>query len=146
MAYIDQKRIPVLDSINIDVYMDEMLSGNALKHIGAETGENERKAITNLYKAGKIDAVFFSRTSHGSRKFHDIFREWFHRGTYYFAKERREEALHEIAYAIRPFNSSWDRKSATSCLIHTGLTRNEIRKVEDLVGCNIAPLIREEGK
>ena len=146
MTYSNQKRIPILDSINVDFYMDGMLSGSALKHIDADTSEKEKMIITSLYKAGKIDEVFFNRTAHGVRGFHEIFKEWFHRGTYYFAKERREEALQEIAYAIRPFGSSWDRKSATSCLIHSGLTRDEIRKVEDMVGSKITPLIREDGE
>ncbi|MCL5430707.1 MAG: hypothetical protein M1564_00175 [Candidatus Marsarchaeota archaeon] len=104
--------------------------------------ENDHLAIVTMYNGGMVDAFFFNRTAHGARGFHEIFKDWFRRGTYYFAKERREEALHEIAYAIRPFGNLWDRKSATSCLIHTGLTRDEIREVEDLVECGIAPPIR----
>ena len=145
MVYKDQKRIPALDRIDVDFYLDWMRSGSALKHIGADMSENDRVAIAAMYNNGIVSAFFFNRTAHGVRGFHEIFKEWFHRGTYYFAKERREEALQEIAYAIRPFGSSWDRKSATSCLIHSGLTRDEIRKVEDMVGSKITPLIREDG-
>ena len=142
MVYKDQKRIPALDRINTEFYLDWMRSGSALKHVGDNMGENDHLAIVAMYKGGMVDAFFFNRTAHGTRGFHQIFKDWFHRGTYYFVKERREEALHEIAYAIRPFSNPMDRKSATSCLNHTGLTRDEIREVEDLVGCNIAPPIR----
>ncbi len=143
MVYKDQKRIPALDRIDVDFYLDWMRSGSALKHIGADMSENDRVAIAAMYNNGIVSAFFFNRTAHGVRGFHEIFKEGFHRGTYYFAKERREEALHEIAYAIRPFENMWDKKSATSCLIHTGLTRDEIREVEDLVECGIVPIIRK---
>ncbi len=144
MAYIDRKRIHILDSVNVGFYIDWLLSGDALKHIDEGIGENDRKVIEALYKAGKIDALFFNWTAKGHRRFHDIFNEEFRRGTYYFAKGRREEALHEIAYAIRPFANPGERRSATNCLSKAGLTHDEIRKVEGLVGSRIAPLIREE--
>jgi hypothetical protein len=143
MAYRYKKRMQVSDSINVDSYMDEMLSGSALKHLDSSTNENDKKAIKTLYKTGGVDALFFNKTARGGKGFHDIFEEWFHRGAYYFAKERREEVLEEIAYAMKPFSNLWDRRSASSCLVHTGLTHDEIKKIEDLVESR-ATLIRRE--